>query len=234
MQSLLTYTLRPATLEDAAIMGSLAATSYMNASFSAILFPRRHCYIAEQARAYQQRILSRMVSPRKKTLVAVLPCGLPIAYVQFQRLGNGAPAENWASRLRALFIAARNWVDVHVWGFVDRSMDLEAFVSFGQEGKGYWVDSPEERWYVQSLVVGGAWQRRGVGKALMGVVLGMARDEGVMVGLEASEDGEPMYRSLGFGLRMRFKEGDVAGGVMEWFPEGKKCGVVEAEACVGP
>ncbi|KAF5861584.1 hypothetical protein ETB97_012834, partial [Aspergillus alliaceus] len=55
-------------------------------------------------------------------------------------------------------------------------------------------------------------------------VLKRAGEEGVVVGLEASEDGERLYRSLGFELRGRFSMlvADIEeGGVMMWRPKGE-------------
>lgn len=78
-----------------------------------------------------------------------------------------------------------------------------------------------ERWHVQGLVVSSGFQRRGLGRMLMEEVLRRAREEGVVVGLEASADGEKLYRRLGFELRGRFEMevGEGGGGVMMWEPE---------------
>jgi ribosomal protein S18 acetylase RimI-like enzyme len=77
------------------------------------------------------------------------------------------------------------------------------------------------RWHVQSLVVSSEYQRRGLGRMLMSEVLQRAQDEGVVVGLEASPDGEKLYRSLGFELRGRFcfNCADEEGGIMMWSPK---------------
>jgi ribosomal protein S18 acetylase RimI-like enzyme len=78
-----------------------------------------------------------------------------------------------------------------------------------------------ERWHVQSVVVSSKYQRRGLGRMLMSEVLRRAQEDGVVVGLEASGDGENLYRSLGFELRGRFSMnlGEVVGGVMMWSPK---------------
>lgn len=165
-----------------------------------------------------------MGSPANLTLVATLPNGLPIGYAQFLRLGPGAPAATWESTLRGAYITATKWVEDNLWRFVDRSADVDALREFMHNKEGFWGDAPEEMWYVQSLVVGESWQRKGVGRVLMAEVLDRAKVEGVMVGLEASKEGEGLYRKLGFRLRRRFAEGDVCGGVMEWVPEGNRGG----------
>lgn len=78
-----------------------------------------------------------------------------------------------------------------------------------------------ERWHVQSVVVSSKYQRRGLGRMLMAEVLQRAQEDGVVVGLEASKDGEKLYWSLGFELRGRFfmNLGEVVGGVIMWSPK---------------
>jgi len=74
----------------------------------------------------------------------------------------------------------------------------------GAERKQRWhgesliVEERKERWHVESLVVAESERRKGVGRMLMREVMARAEAEGRIVGLEASTDGEGLYRSLGF------------------------------------
>ena len=109
----------------------------------------------------------------------------------------------------------------------DRSADAEAVQEFHawrlEDDEKYW--GPRERvnrWHAQSVVVASEWQRKGVGRLLMGVVLERARDDGVIVGVEASPEGERLYRALGFQMLGPFcktLQGTSGGGVMLWEPK---------------
>lgn len=110
----------------------------------------------------------------------------------------------------------------------DKSADADRLRAMEELGSGaekeYW-DRPERRnrWYAQSCVVAGEWQGRGIGKRLMAEVIARAESEGVVVGLESSEMGERLYRSLGFELLGRFKKvwdemDENVGGVMMYTP----------------
>ena len=92
----------------------------------------------------------------------------------------------------------------------DRANDHERMRDFDEANKeteaDYWgLEGRENRWHVQSMVVDEGWQKRGIGAMLMAEVIARSEEEGVIVGLEASEQGEPLYRKVGFELLARFK-----------------------------
>jgi ribosomal protein S18 acetylase RimI-like enzyme len=112
----------------------------------------------------------------------------------------------------------------------DRSTDHDAARQFDESAKRdsekYWGSDEMRakygnRWHVRGLVVSSSHQRRGVGQALMAEVLQRAQQEGVVVGLEASGDGEKLYRLLGFEMRGPFSMiiGPPVGGFMMWTPK---------------
>jgi GNAT superfamily N-acetyltransferase len=71
---------------------------------------------------------------------------------------------------------------------------------------------------VQDLVVSEEWQGKGIGGRLMNEVVKRAKNQGVVVGLEASPAGEGLYRKLGFEMLGRYsgrvEKEEAGGGVM--------------------
>jgi GNAT superfamily N-acetyltransferase len=114
----------------------------------------------------------------------------------------------------------------------DKSEDpvaMRMFSSMQSRDESHWDSHPERknRWHARSVVIDPAYQRMGVGKRLMKVILERAEKENVPVGLEASMEGEGLYRSIGFDLLGRFVEKSFlnfpaeywgCGGVMMWMP----------------
>lgn len=182
---------------------------------------------------------SRYLNPRSIGFVAVSAAapGIPVGYAQFIRLGNDEAARRLVSQQASLWLSVkrwwfnlRTWIENLVWP--DRSVDREAMQVFEAsaevDDQKFWESDEmkaryQDRWHVQSLVVSSQYQRRGLGRILMNEVLRRAQDDGVVVGLEASEDGEKLYRSLGFELRGRFSMilGEEVGGIMMWSPKNR-------------
>lgn len=182
-----------------------------------------------------------MLDPRNLTFVAVSSSDLrtPVGYAQFVRLGDDEGAKRQAASRESLLLRIFGWV---FWAYYlvlawlvgkDKSADLEAVRAFEAEASGidaeYWgVPERKNRWHTQSVVVKEEWQGKGIGKTLMAEVIARAEKENVVVGLEASEPGELMYRRVGFELLGRFKttfggENIVdAGGLMMWTPSKRK------------
>ncbi|OGM43289.1 hypothetical protein ABOM_008664 [Aspergillus bombycis] len=236
-----TIQIRRITPPDIPQMARLASTAYFNSPLSQFLSPYRQTYPGDFTRRFLHMMRARYFNPRCIGFVAVPVSdpATPVAYAQFIRLGDdkaakaliAAQSSIW-NTLRRWCVAVRTWIETLVWP--DRSGDAEAVAEFDKavedDNLRYW-ESPQmkglygERWHAQSVVVSGDWRRRGIGRRLMGEVLRRAQEEGVVVGLEASEDGERLYRSLGFELRGRFcmalgdEDGDV-GGIMMWRPDG--------------
>ena len=180
-----------------------------------------------------------MLDPRNICIVAVEKTqpGKVVGYIQLQRLGNDAYAKaliakRWVWVLWALSLLFAVWCKVFWWWEGgDKSASKKNEKLFRQwamkDSRDFW-QGREERWYVQSCVVGDEWQGLGIGKRLIGEVLVWAEKEGVVVALEASEEGEWLYRSVGFELLGRFrmdKEYEKVlgegGGIMMWSPTGK-------------
>jgi ribosomal protein S18 acetylase RimI-like enzyme len=74
------------------------------------------------------------------------------------------------------------------------------------------------------LGVDPSFQRRGVGKMLVGAGMERAREEGVPAMLEASPNGKSLYEKLGFvvvgEMILQGVGAGVGGPVMRWDPSG--------------
>lgn len=135
----------------------------------------------------------------------------------------------WGMYLKCRRWMWMTWMKVEGKLWPDLSLDQEHVKEFAKvveaDDKQYWEAEArfKERWHVQSVFVGVEWQRRGVGMLLMQEVLERAREEGVCVGIEASKEGEGLYRKCGFRVLERFGfvfpgcEVDD-GGIMVWEP----------------
>ena len=230
--------IRSAILSDVSSMASIAYRAYFNDPSEVFRAPKRHQYLQEYERNFRQRIRARFLNPRALSIVAVLASAPshPIACAQFVRVGDDAPALRQIAsrdtyRLRGLawYYWAENHITNHFWP--DRSTDPKAV----QESNGWRVQDDEKywnsaeranRWHALNVVVAPEWQGKGVGKLLMGGILERAREEGVIVGMEANSAGERLYGALGFRLLGRFcktPEGMRGGGVMLYEPTSASC-----------
>ncbi|KAJ5579938.1 uncharacterized protein N7459_005923 [Penicillium hispanicum] len=230
------FLIRPMQLSDTWLVAPLAATEYFDSDLNAYLCSRRHEYPDHVTRRFARMIQGRYFNPRSLGFVAVTASSpyKPIAYAQFARLGNDEAALDLVAQRASFWRTLQKWwlaIQASIVDFFwpDRSVDHRAMRKFmrsvERDRLQYW-DSPEmkakyeNRWQAQSVVVSSAYQRRGIGRMLMAEVLGRAQEEGVVVGLEASGEGERLYSSLGFALRGPFSMnvGPPAGGVMMWTP----------------
>lgn len=64
--------------------------------------------------------------------------------------------------------------------------------------KEYWAGDFEEHWFVKKLCVDPVWRRQGIAKMLLQWGLDRAQEEGVVVGLDATEVGMIVYTKMGF------------------------------------
>ncbi|KAB8069531.1 acyl-CoA N-acyltransferase [Aspergillus leporis] len=224
---------------DIPIMAQIAATAYLYSDLNNFLCPYRFTYLNDYTHRFVQMIRARYFNPRCIGFVAVCSSNpnIPVGYAQFIRLGNDEAARRLIAAQSSFWQTLQGWC-VGIWTWIekliwpDRSTDNEAlrkFMAMAEiDDQRFW-ESPEmrekygNRWHAQSVVVSEAFERRGIGRRLMGEVLQRAQREGVVVGLEASEDGEKLYRALGFELRGRFNMtlGSGGGGIMMWTPEEK-------------
>ncbi|KAJ5937167.1 hypothetical protein N7454_004822 [Penicillium verhagenii] len=223
---------------DIPILGPLSATAYINDPLNTFLFPHRLEYPNHIIRRFAQGIQARYLNPRTISFVAVdlANPSMPVAYAQFVRLGDDKAAlqlianqQSFGRLLKAWWFKIRAAIENLFWP--DRSIDPDAMRTLKKAADAdkelYW-DSPEmkikygNRWHAQGVVVSSSHRRQGIGRRLMEEVLRRAQDEGVVVGLEASKDGERLYRTLGFELRGPFSMviGLPVGGIMMWSPKG--------------
>ncbi|KAE8151517.1 hypothetical protein BDV25DRAFT_152511 [Aspergillus avenaceus] len=232
-----TFFTRPMEMKDIPQAARLAATEYTGTELSTWLCPRHQEYPDDFYRRFVRMLKERYINPRSLGFVTVPASNpqTPVAYALFMRLGDDdiakryiATRSSWWRTLQSLWFSCWTWIESFIWR--DRITDNDALATFEKSEKAdqmrYW-DSPEmkakygSRWHTLSVVVSSACQRRGLGKHLMNEVLRRAEDEGVVVGLEASKDGEKLYQSLGFELRGRFGLSlkRPVGGIMMWTPK---------------
>ncbi|KAJ5092704.1 hypothetical protein N7456_008565 [Penicillium angulare] len=232
------FLIRPIQSSDIPIVGHIAATEYFNSELNSFLCPHRHKHPDHVTRRFIQMIQGRSLDPRNIGFVAtdVLDPSKPVAYAQFIRLGNDQAAVQLLANQSSIWLTLKGWwfkIHTSMVNFLwpDRSVDPATMSTFMKsvhhDTRLYW-GSPEmenmNRWHTQSLVVSSSYQRLGIGRRLMDEVLRRAQDEGVIVDLEASEDGEKLYRSLGFQMRGPFsmvlpRVGLMLGGFMMWTPK---------------
>ena len=207
--------IRPAQLTEYRAIGLLAARTYYNAPVTAWLSPRRAEYPQDYERGFIQRSLTRMLDPRNLTFVAVAasaPLQPICGYAQFQRKGNDSGAKEQIKKRGGWVLYVLGWI-MWMWFSAlnpffggDNSANAGNVSLFHEwvkrDEKLYWdgVKGRENRWYVQSCVVAKEWQGKGLGKMLMREVLKRAERENVIVGLEASEEGEHLVSSVLYGI----------------------------------
>jgi GNAT superfamily N-acetyltransferase len=229
--------IRRTRYSDIPHMATIAAAVFQDSDLNKFLCPYRHQHPNHFIRRFLHMFQARHFDPRSLGFVAVESSspGKPVAYIQLSRLGDDEAARQLIAAQDSLWrrvchwmIQLRNSIVNYLWH--DRSSDHDAVRRFGESAKRdsekYW-ESEEmraqygNRWHVRGLVVSLSHQRRGIGRALMGEVMSRAQREGVVVGLEASEDGEMLYRAMGFTMRGPFSMviGSPVGGCMMWTPE---------------
>lgn len=64
--------------------------------------------------------------------------------------------------------------------------------------KRVWVGDIEEHWYFRKLSVDPRWKQQGIGMMLLQWGLDRAQEEGVVVGLESTEEGMDWFQKAGF------------------------------------
>jgi len=228
--------IRPARLSDVPLLAIHSLEAYRGTAIMSFLSPRIDTYPQDLCRVFRYQIQKRMASPRNITVVACEASkpDVPLGFAQFQRVGNDEKAKAF---IRSKGWLTRAWLWIWSWWLYivvsgiglriwpDRASDAShsrQFVEWGmKDDKKYWhVDGRRERWQAQILTISPEWQGKGLGRMLMGVVMELARKDGVPVGLTASPAGEILYRKLGFEMLGPFSQrpvGDTGGGgVMLW------------------
>ncbi|KAG9228042.1 hypothetical protein BJ875DRAFT_390230 [Amylocarpus encephaloides] len=237
--------IRLGRLWDAQRIGVIASATYLETPMTKYLSPRAKNYYFIYELGFKLRALNRMLDAQNATFVAVEETNqnYAIGYAQFVRLGNDEGAKKqiasrgWWGLTLVAFVFGKILLPIFTYCFASWSDDLQHVNEFVRalfkQSASVFDSHPKRRnrWHAQSVVVSVDFQRMKIGKTLMGEAIKRAREEGVIVGLEASAEGEMMYKSVGFEVVQRFeklkgmpdevpKEGGGIGGVMIWKPEG--------------
>ncbi|KAH8819228.1 acyl-CoA N-acyltransferase [Xylogone sp. PMI_703] len=230
------FIIRPARLSDVPLLALYSREAYDDSILTPFLSPHVDKYPQDLERRLRYQIQARMSSPSSVTVVACEASkpNVPLGFGQFKRVGDDAGAKEFV-RKRGLFTRFLLWawswwlhivvlkIGLGIWP--DRSSDKENLRVFEEWGdkdyKTYFdVDGRRVRWAAQILTVAPQWQGKGIGRLIMEVVLDLARQENVPVGLFASPDGERLYRKLGFEMIGDFCQrppGDKGGGGIMWW-----------------
>jgi GNAT superfamily N-acetyltransferase len=144
-----------------------------------------------------------MLDPRVRSMVAceATKPDVPIGYIHFKRLGDDQEAKRIIREKASVQLWILRWL-VWVWYLLlsvilgDKASDPKALKMFfewvTEDDEIYWKShkARHNQWHVQSFVVLPMFQGRGVGKRLMAEVTKRAVEENVVIGLEASPEGE--------------------------------------------
>lgn len=194
---------RPAKLSDYKILGRIASITYFPTPLTTFLWPNRLQYYSHYERGFQKRALTLMLDPRVRSMVACEAAkpDVPIGYVHFKRLGDDQEARRIIREKASVQLWVLRWL-VLAWYLLlsvilgDKAADPKSLNVFStwvmEDNKLYWKShkSRHNRWHVQSFVVLPMFQGKGVGKRLMAEVTNRAVEENVVIGLEASPEGE--------------------------------------------
>lgn len=246
--SMRAWIVRPMRWNDTYQAGFVASRAYHDTAFTEFLSPGRRQYPQDYIRGFNQRISSRLLEANNRSFVAVTvdEPDVPVAYMQCERRGDDEGAKEVVREKKSIWLSIcevvyKAWVKYSTMIWPDRSGMNEADMAFfiqateGEEQK-HWEGRPDRanRWYCRSMVVSQEFQRRGVGRALMNEVVSRAEEQGVPIQLEASPEGEKLYKSIGFELLDRFmnpfgESEKNEGGVMIWHPKRKDIGTASSE-----
>jgi ribosomal protein S18 acetylase RimI-like enzyme len=195
--------IRPAKLSEYKILGRIASITYFPTAFTAFLSPNRLQYYSHYERGFQKRALTLMLDPRVRSMVAceATKPDVPIGYIHFKRLGDDQEAKRIIREKASVQLWILRWL-VWAWYLLlsvilgDKASDPKALKVFfewvTEDDEIYWKShkARHNQWHVQSFVVLPMFQGRGVGKRLMAEVTKRAVEENVVIGLEASPEGE--------------------------------------------
>lgn len=228
------YNVRPARLSDCIGIGFAHTEAFRFSSFTNMLLPHRFLYLMQNLRICASRARMRVLSPRDLVFVAHPENREEeiIGFAMFTREGSDEGArrliqerDSWKLWFLRGYYKAVDWI-YELFYPVDRLRNAENWAEFLLERRRIegeiWVGPKwETRWQCNGLIVIPGWQRRGVGQALMKAGLDMARAEGLPMTLEATTEGEHLYKALGFKLLTPYQRSfEKAGGMMYWYPEG--------------
>lgn len=195
--------IRPAKLNEYKVLGRIASITYFSTPFTQFLSPNRLQYYSHYERDFQKRALTLMLDPRVRSMVAceATKPDVPIGYIHFKRLGDDQEAERIIREKASVQLWVLRWL-VWAWYLLlsvvlgNKASDPKSLKVFfewvTEDNKTYWEShkARHSRWHVQSFVVLPMFQGKGLGKRLMAEVTKRAVEENVVIGLEASPEGE--------------------------------------------
>lgn len=223
--------IRPAKWSDLGPTATISMVTYFHIPAVHYTFPHRYHYVLDVHRFFFQRDVGRFYDPRNISLVAVSRSepNIPLGFAHFIRLGSDAAAraqiyekQTVSLRFKAWFW----WAWFGIYNFIrpfrcwDRANSLQYWAGQAADDSKHWgAKDRQNRWHVQSLVVRQDCQGMGIGSRLMDVVMRKAREENVVIGVEATPVGVPIYTKFGFrklaDYTLKLEEG---GGVFIWEP----------------
>ncbi|KAI5791424.1 acyl-CoA N-acyltransferase [Pyronema domesticum] len=240
------FHLRPARLSDITQLSSLAASAYLNSGLTLYRSPLAHTYLPDYLHSFYLRLLSKLLNPRTITLVAYTTSIDPPNLFNPDGPGYKGPVSDSEPKTTEHIIGTlaysippshptpasshpffprlyhRLYHLFSSYFFTDRSLHPFRAPHFLNTCNPAGKFIGDNNYYIQTLAVSPAWQRRGVGREMMRGLLEAAGGEGREVWLEASPTGERLYEALGFRIEERFWEefdvGERGGGVMGWRP----------------
>ncbi|KAL2075999.1 hypothetical protein VTL71DRAFT_942 [Oculimacula yallundae] len=232
------FRLRPMTLADCSTLAIHTGDAYLEGPVRKFIVPHAEKYRSDYERTLKQSIRKRLFDLQSISVVAYEASNpkYPVGFAQYTRLGDDEGARAVLSRhslwdrICCFVLAWFFWGydKVENWLWPDRSTDVDAMKAFFASGAGdtekYWSSHPERknRWHVQSVVIGPAYQGKGIGRLLVTEAVNRAQEERVIMGLSSSVAGSHLYRKLGFELLGDFtmRIGDEVGnGMMIRYPE---------------
>jgi ribosomal protein S18 acetylase RimI-like enzyme len=232
------FLIRQAELSDVPAMAHVGAIGNGDSPLTKFLAPLMGQYPDDTYERWYQRMVFRWLNPQNLCFVAC-PSLSPekvVGEIVLSRLGDDEGAKQQIASRKTIWLTSLLWYyqlkfRILNYFWPDRSADpvaLKKFLSWVEiDEKKHWSTDQERknRWHVVSCAVHLDWQRKGIGMKMMEEVLSRAQKEGVVIGLEASSEGEQLYRKCGFEMLSKFTMEDRTpmdpdkGGVMIWRPQ---------------
>jgi ribosomal protein S18 acetylase RimI-like enzyme len=232
------FLIRQAELSDVPAMAHVGAIGNRDSPLAKFLSPLMDQYPDDTYQGWYQRMVFRWLNPQNLCFVAS-PSSSPetiVGEIVLSRLGDDEGARRQIASRKTIWLTSLLWYyklkfRILKYFWPDRSEDpvaLKQFFSWVEiDEKKHWSGYPERRnrWHVVSCAVHLDWQRKGIGMKMMEEVMSRAQKEGVIIGLEASSEGERLYRKCGFEKLSKFTMGQGIlldpdqGGLMIWRPQ---------------
>ncbi|TGZ85712.1 acyl-CoA N-acyltransferase [Ascodesmis nigricans] len=213
---------RIATLADAEVIAEVQCAAFMEDRLFVTIYPHRKDYPEDFQRARAELTRQRLLDPNMITFVAEdEETGRMAGIAMWKKLNSSEPVNPHNGVLmdleRVLENASQKVSRVLRRNRAEDPSKLKLVYGVMDAGKTKYVKD-QTTWYLNILAVHPDFQKRGVGKTLCRRGMELAEKDGIPTYLEASAQGEGMYRNLGwkdvgsvpgdFGVMM----------VMAWYP----------------